>query len=332
MDRLERFYKIDRLLKERKLVSFAAFEKELGMSRASVKRDLEYMRSRFNAPIEYDREANGYRFGAPRSGPRYELPGLWFNAAEVLALLTTLRMLGDLQPGMLGGQIEALRERLRSILGSGDHSWQEVEKRIRIFQPERREPSTAHPSDVTRNFSTIAAAVLKRARLWIRHYNRKEDRETEREVSPQRLVHYRDNWYLDAWCHLRNDVRSFAVDAIRDAELRDGRAKEIPAAQLDEHLGAGYGIFAGRHVQWATLKFTPEAARWVSAQQWHPRQRVRVEKDGYFLELPYSEDRELIMEILKYGADVEVLSPMPLRMKVIEALREAAKRYGARRP
>ena len=326
MDRLERFYKIDRLLKERKLVSFAAFEKELGMSRASVKRDLEYMRSRFNAPIEYDREANGYRFGAPRSGPRYELPGLWFNASEVLALLTMLRMLGDLQPGMLDGQIEPLRDRLRSILGAGDHSWEEVEKRIRIFQPERREASPQH-------FSVIAAAVLKRARLWIRHYNRKADRETEREVSPQRLVHYRDNWYLDAWCHLRNDLRSFAVDAIRAAELREGRAKEIPAAELDAHLGAGYGIFAGKNVQWATLKFTPEAARWVSAQQWHPKQRVKVEKDGsYILEVPYSEDRELVMEILKYGVDVEVLSPQALRGRVAEALARAATRYGNSEP
>jgi len=293
----------------------------LGVSRATLKRDLEYMRERFNAPIEYDREANGYRFGAPRSGPRYELPGLWFNASEVLALLTTLRMLGDLQPGMLDGQIEPLRERLRAILGSGDHSWQEVENRIRIFQPERREASTRH-------FGVIAAAVLKRARLWIRHYNRKVDRETEREVSPQRLVHYRDNWYLDAWCHLRNDLRSFAVDAIRDAALRDGRAKEIPAAELDEHLGAGYGIFAGRDVQWATLKFTPEAARWVSAQQWHPKQRARIEKDGsYFLEVPYSEDPELVMEILKFGPDVEVLAPEALRDRVGQALRAAAKRY-----
>ena len=119
MDRLERFYKIDRLLKERRVVSFADFKSELGMSPASVKRDLAYMRERFNAPIEYDREANGYKFGKPTPGPRYELPGLWFNSSEVLALLTTLRMLGDLQPGMLDGQIEPLRERLRSILGAG---------------------------------------------------------------------------------------------------------------------------------------------------------------------------------------------------------------------
>src|SRR5689334_19236777 len=197
MERLERFYKIDQLLKQRRTVSFASLQDALGVSAATLKRDLEYMRDSFNAPIEYDRDANGYFFGEPRSGPRYELPGLWFNAAEVLALLTTLRMLGELQPGLLDGQIEPLRERLRAILGSGDHSWEEVQKRIRIFQPERRDASATY-------FSAIAAAVLKRSRLWIRHYNRKEDRETEREVSPQRLVHYRDNWYLDAWCHLRN--------------------------------------------------------------------------------------------------------------------------------
>src|SRR5262245_38020262 len=98
MDRLERFYKIDQLLKGRKTVSFAALLEELGTSRAGVKRDLEYMRARFNAPIEYDREANGYRFGKPRSGPRYELPGLWFNAGEAHALLSMQALLSELQP------------------------------------------------------------------------------------------------------------------------------------------------------------------------------------------------------------------------------------------
>jgi len=321
MDRLERFYKIDRLLTERRVVSFAVFKRELGMSPASVKRDLAYMRERFNAPIEYDREANGYRYAAPGAGPRYQLPGLWFNASEVLALLTTLRMLGDLQPGMLDGQIDPLRKRLRELLGAGDHSWEEVERRIRIFQPERRAGDPKH-------FGIAAQAVLKRTQLWIRHYNRKKDEETERAVSPQRLVHYRDNWYLDAWCHLRNDLRSFAVDAIRDARLLDAAAREIAEAELDAHLGSGYGIFAGKKVQWATLRFTPEAARWVSAQSWHPEQRAKVGKDGsYVLELPFAEAPELVMEILKYGPDVEVLEPASLRERVATALRQGAQRY-----
>jgi len=321
VDRTERFYKIDQLLKGSKVATFAQFQETLNVSRATLKRDLEYMRSRFNAPIEYVRSANGYRFGKPRAGPRYELPGLWFNAAEIYALLTTLQLLGNLQPGELGAQAGSLVERLRAILGSGDHTWQEVERRIRIFQPERREGNADW-------FSVIAAALLKRTRLFIRHYNRGDDRTTEREVSPQRLVHYRDNWYLDAWCHLRNDLRSFSVDAIQNAELRDTKAKDVPKADLDAYLGSGYGIFAGRKVEWATLKFTPKTARWVSAQRWHPDERHRLESDGsYILEVPYADDRELVMEILKHGPDVEVLSPPSLRRRVADSHKEAARRY-----
>ena len=322
MERLERFYKIDQLLKDRKAVSFAAMKDALGVSRATLKRDLVYMRDRFNAPVEYDRALEGYRFGRPRAGPRYELPGLWFSASEIHALLTALQLLTGLQPGLLDSRVAPLTERLRAILGGGDHSWHEVEKRIRILQPGRRAPRTEH-------FGTVAAALLKRLRLHIRHYNRVEDRETERDISPQRLVHYRDNWYVDAWCHLRNDLRSFAVDAIRAAQLLDTRAREVPKAELDEYLKGGYGIFAGRVVQWATLRFAPLAARWVASQSWHSSQRARFEKDGsYVLELPYANDRELLMEILKYGPEVEVLAPAALREKVNEQLEAAARRYG----
>jgi len=321
MERLERFYKIHQLLTDRKTpVAFSVLKKSLGISTATLKRDLEYMRERFNAPIEYDREANGYRFGEPRPGPRYELPGLWFSADEAYALLTMHTLLAELQPGLLEPHIKPLQERVRAVLG-GEPAWKEVEKRIRVFQPERR-------TTLGENFPLVAKAVLTRSKLWIRHFNRKENRETEREISPQRLVHYRDNWYVDAYCHRSEALRTFAVDAIRAAELREGRAKEVPAAELDEHLGSGYGIFAGKDVEWARLRFSAEAARWVSAQAWHPKQKARTEKDGsYVLEIPYANDRELLMEILKYGADVEVLGPASLRDRVSAALAEASRRY-----
>jgi predicted DNA-binding transcriptional regulator YafY len=321
MERLERFYKIDRLLKDGKGISFLRLEEAVGVSRATLKRDLTYMRDRFNAPIEYDRQTNSYRFGKPRAGPRYELPGLWFSASEVFALLTTLRLLGDLQPGLLVDQVAGLVSRLRDVAGGDDHDWKEIDKRIRIFQPERRQGDPAP-------FPILAVALLKRRRLQIRHYNRAEDRTTEREVSPQRLVHYRDNWYLDAYCHLREGLRSFAVDAIQDATLEDAKAREVPSRELDEYLASGYGIFAGAKLEWATLKFSPKTARWVASQTWHPDQRHRVESDGgYVLEVPYADDRELVMEILKYGADVEVLSPAALRRRVAEALDHALKAY-----
>src|SRR5688572_21974858 len=319
---LERLYKIDRLLKDRKSISFDALREALDVSRATLKRDIADMRDRFNAPIEFDRDLGGYRFGEPRVGPVYQLPGLWFSASEIHALLTALQLLGNLQPGLLEARVAPLAGRLRAILGSGDHSWQEVEKRIRILQPGRRESKAEH-------FGTVAAALLKRQRLRIRHYNREKHLETEREVSPQRLVHYRDNWYLDAYCHLREDLRSFSVDAIREALLVETKAREVAKAELDEYLKSGYGIFAGRAVEWATLKFTPQAARWVASQTWHSSQRTRFEKDGsYVLEVPYADDRELVMEILKFGADVEVLGPERLRKKISSQLEAARERYG----
>ncbi|MDO9065334.1 MAG: HTH domain-containing protein, partial [Sulfuricella sp.] len=83
MDRTERFYRIDQLLHERKIVPIEVFLGELEISRATFKRDIEYLRDRLNAPIVWDRKAGGYRFDKPIAGNKYELPGLWFNASEI---------------------------------------------------------------------------------------------------------------------------------------------------------------------------------------------------------------------------------------------------------
>jgi predicted DNA-binding transcriptional regulator YafY len=175
----------------------------------------------------------------------------------------------------------------------------------------------------------VAGALLRRRRLRVRHFNRASGAETERDLSPQSLVFYRDNWYLDAWCHLRNDLRSFSVDAFREAAMLDERAREVARADLEEYLSSGYGIFAGRRIEWATLRFSPLAARWVSAQRWHSKQRSRTEADGsYVLEVPYANDQELLMEVLKFGPEAEVLAPPGLRERAAKQLREAAAKYG----
>ena len=311
MDRTERFYKIDHLIRERGIVPVQDFLRELEVSLATFKRDIEYMRSRHYAPITWDREQGGYRFEDPQPGaPKYELPGLWFSPREAQALLTMEHLLESLEPSLLGAHVKPLKARLSALLSAGDHSAEEVRRRIRViaFGARRHEP---------KHFQLVASAVLGRERLKLTYWNRTKDQVTEREVSPQRLVHYRENWYLDAWCHLRNDLRSFALDAMRGVEMVAGKVKEVPDKELDEVLASGYGIFSGKKVQWATLRFTPERARYVAMEEWHPKQRARWGKDGsYVLDVPYSSEAELLMDILKFGADVEVTSPSALRESV----------------
>ena len=324
MDRTERFYTIDRLLRSRRKVSLRQLMEELEVSRATVRRDLEYMRDRMAAPIVWDAVQRGYcyRPESTSDDDRYALPGLWFNASEVYALLTMDHLLSSLQPGLLEPHIQPLRERIRRLLGSGQHPAQEVEKRIRILYMASRQIDT-------RVFASIANALMGRYQLFIIHLNRRSNLRTERVVSPQRLAHYRDNWYLDCWCHLRKGLRSFAVDAIAGAELKEDQpAKEVSDVELEKVLGTGYGIFAGDRTHQAVLRFTPEAARWVASEKWHSQQESTVEPDGsYRLSVPYAKETELVMDILRHGSDVEVLSPPSLRQTVRQRLEATLKQY-----
>ena len=209
VNQTERLYKIEQMLSESSVVPIGTLMDRLEISRATFKRDLDYLRDRLHAPIVYDRGQGGYRFdGATgkgtRAGPKHELPGLWFNSSEAYALLAMQQLVKEIEPGLLAGQVEPLKARLRALLGSTEHDIDEVERRIKVVQVGTRRSDPEH-------FSRIAKAVLTRRQMQIVYYSRGTDAQTERAISPQRLVNYRGNWYVDAWCHLRNGLRSFAT-------------------------------------------------------------------------------------------------------------------------
>ena len=321
MDKTERFYKIDALLQANRFVPIERMLRELEVSKATFKRDLEYMRERLNAPIEWDREEGGYRYTGQTDGRQQSLPGLWFNSSEAYALLMMQALLAEMQPGLLGAHIEPLKARLRAVIESGHHPASDVESRIRLL-------NVAVRSVPDRNFEIVAAALLSRERLEMAYYARGRDESSQREISPQLLIHYRGNWYLAAWCHLRKEMRSFAMDAIKTAVVLSKPAKEIAKRELDGFVGKGYGIYSGPNVRWAKLRFSAVRARWVSREQWHPLQRSLQEDDGsLLLEVPFTDMRELAMDILRQGQHVEVLEPLELRAAVKAELKQALNQY-----
>jgi len=177
-------------------------------------------------------------------------------------------------------------------------------------------------------FRVAAEGVLQRRRLNIRYHSRSRDEITDRVVSPQRLTHYRDNWYLDAWDHFRKALRSFSVDRIRRAHALDEAARDVPERKLDEHFASAYGIFAGKANKAAVLRFSPERARWVADERWHPGQIGQFLTDGrYELRIPYRDSRELVMDVLRHGPEVEVVEPQGLRDEITRCLAAALRNY-----
>lgn len=296
---------------------------ELECSESTAKRCIRDLRDRFNHPIEYDAELGGYHYGKTSDIDGFELPGLWFTESELTALLTMKELLAELQPGIFEKEIAPLGKRIEQILAASGVEASEVAKRIRVLSVGRRRVSDSV-------FRVVADAVLTRRRLTFLYKarSRPADGEQSRTVSPQRLAHYRDNWYLDAWCHDRNDLRIFALEQMREPRLSDGKARDVDDAELDRVLKDGYGIFAGEAGHTAVLRFSPGRAQWVSKEKWHPQQTGEFLDDGSWrLTVPYSKPDELVMDILKHGPEVEVLDPPELRAYVGSLLAEASVPY-----
>ena len=123
-------------------------------------------------------------------------------------------------------------------------------------------------------------------------------------------------------------ARSQSPSRLSQVELLEEPAREVSEAELDTSLSASYGIFLGPPSRTAVLRFTPGRARWVAREQWHAGQRGHTDPDGsYVVEIPYSDDRELLLDILRYGSEVQVLEPRELRERVREELGRALQQY-----
>jgi predicted DNA-binding transcriptional regulator YafY len=319
---IERFVKIVRLTRRKNGVTMSDLEAELGVSPASIKRDIEYLKDRLNCPIEWDRRKHAHVLRDDlAAGGRFELPGLWFDASELFALMMMLHLVEGVQPGLLEEHVAPMKERLRSMLVAGGKSAKQVERKVKLihFAPRRVEP---------KHFKLLASALLDGRRLRLQYWRRDRKERSERVISPLQLVHYRENWVLDAWCHMRNQLRSFALEAIEDVTVLPEAAIEVSKAEMREHFQSGYGIFAGKATDRAILKFTPERAQWISLETWHPDQTDRILEDGsYILEVPYSNDQELLMDVLRYGPEVEIIGPPQLRQRMRELLCAATTKY-----
>ncbi len=321
MDKFDRIYALHSLLARARVpVKKSTIEEKLECSHATVERIIKEMRLHLDAPIKYNRDTNGYSYDKT-ADTHYELPGLWFNASELYGLFASYQLLSDIGPGLLESHIEPIKVKLESLMHSRSMQKGNVDKRVRILKIAARKPNPKH-------FSVVVSALLMRKKINIKYTGRDRNKSTQRTLSPQRLVHYRDNWYIDAWCHLREKLRTFSIDRISYSRMENNTALEIEEPVLKEHYASAYGIFSGKPNKTAVLKFNASVAKWIAEEQWHPEQVGQFDLHGcYELQIPYRDARELIMDILKYGADVEVLKPESLRQQIREQSAQVSNIY-----
>jgi predicted DNA-binding transcriptional regulator YafY len=314
MDRYERILTLHRLLKSAHYpVPLPRLMDELECSRATLYRDIAFLRDGLGAPVQSAVGEQASFLYEAGQGNSFELPGLWLTSDELAALLALNELIGRSDPGVLAGALAPFKSRIERLLSDHGSGKSLPVDRIRVISWGARKMDQ-------QTFRVVAGSVLERRQLQFRYRARTTNADSRRTVSPQRLTHYRDNWYLDVWDHDREALRSFAVDRIADAHALATPARDVEEPELNEMLASSYGIFAGKPKAWATIRFSAHAARWVADEHWHSQQKGEWLSDGrYELKVPYSNPRELLMDVLKYGPDAEVVAPLPLReeMKIL---------------
>lgn len=272
------------------------------VSERQITKDLDILRHGLRFPIQ--RSVDGYFF---EQVPR--LPTVSFSFEEALALFLAVRAGGTLA-GVDGealaaaiGRLESLFPRdLRSVLRAAD-------------------TDVADPSGRGELLSTLQVAVGQQQQVWLRYAAVSTGEGiTERVVDPYAIIPYVKSWHLIGHCHLRNDVRLFKLDRIR--QLRP-LATRFPPANFDlaEFLGRGWGLMRGVEgpVEEVVLRFRPPSAAFVSEEQWHPSQQVKREEGGTVLfRVTVTVTPELRRWVYRYGREVEVLAPLSLREWVMQ--------------
>jgi predicted DNA-binding transcriptional regulator YafY len=316
MKKQDRIYTLDQILKAAKYpISIDMIKERLECSTATAYRMIADLRDGYGAPIETDDASNGIYYA---SQGVFELPGLRLQSDEIEALLMASHLLEDIQKGLLKEPLSRLLDNISSLLK--EHGIKD-KRNIQIIYALFRKADK-------KIFSSVFTALQENKRLAIEYEARSTNQTSSREVSPLKLTNYKNAWYLDSWCHLRHGIRSFALEQIKSCQQLSENCKAIGKDQLKVHFSGSYGIFSGEATQTARLKIAPKVSKWVAKEQWHSDQKMSFLNDGsIFLEVPFGNDTELVMDILRYGENITVLSPDNLRHKIKSTIDNMQKNY-----
>ena len=289
------------------------------LSQKTAQRDIEFIRDRMRAPLVYVPDKRGYAY----ADKAYELPGIWITGEELAGLFIASRLASTIPDRGLKSSFRSFLQQVVSFCTlDTPFSLDELTERISVKNIEYARVDAAI-------FQKIVDALFYKKALKIEYYSPHKDEATQRVIFPLHLLQYMGSWHVISHCLLRGELRDFALSRIRAIKPALERSKpEFPSDSIKEYIRKNFGLISkGTRIE-VCLKFLPDIVPWISEQIWHPEQKQVAYPDGSLcLTFTVADLREVKREVLKYGAQVEVLSPAALRDEVRAEIEKMAGIY-----
>lgn len=315
----ERYYWFHGQIKGGRYPNARKLAERFELSEKQAQREVEFMRDRLCAPLVYDSGRKGYEY----ENDSYELPPIWFKEDELLSLCLALRLASTLPDRPLKSSLYELLEKFLTFrFLDSPPKLEEIKQKVSVKNVEyyRVDESVFH---------TVMDSLFRSLPLRISYYTPHKGETTERIIQPLHLLCYMGSWHLIAFCALKGELRDFALSRIRIIEPVSRYVKlpkHLPS--IKDYINKNFGLMSGGESIEVCLKFTPEVSPWISEQIWFSGQEVsRNDHGSVCLKFPVADFREVRREILKYGAGVEVLSPLELRAEIKSEIEKMEKVY-----
>ncbi len=162
----------------------------------------------------------------------------------------------------------------------------------------------------------VNKACSERRRVEMVYYTFSRDQETRRRLDPYRIWYYDGALYVVGFCHLRQQVRMFALDRIRLLNVTDQAFEPPKDFSMEKFTANSFGIIQDELVE-VRIRFTGEAARWILDRTWHPSQKIEQKRSGRVtVSYRVAGTSEIKRWILGFGSQAEVLEPESLRREI----------------
>ena len=295
------------LLQTRGLVTASELAGRLEVSVRTVHRDVGSLAAA-GVPVEAVRgPAGGYRLA---NGYRTRLTGL---TADEAGALFAAGMPGPAAELGLGGELAAAR--LKVLAAMPSELQERAERAQRLFHLDTRRWFRAE--DRVPHLPALAAAVSQGCRLRLRY--REGPRVVRRTVDPLGLVLKGGAWYLVA--RRVAGMRVYRVSRVVSSSALEQAFERPPGFDLAAFWEEWSRAFEEQRPRVeVTVRVSDGARRFLPGER-------RLEADGRVV-VPFESLGEAYRELLRFGADLEVLEPPELRARVAETVREAAALYG----
>jgi predicted DNA-binding transcriptional regulator YafY len=314
---LERLYWFDAEIRSGRFPSAARLAERFEISPKAAQASLERMRDVLRMPLEYVPERHGYRYWQEA----FQLPPIWLQGPRATSLIAAY----DLMSHMVAEASDpADREALQRLLNLAGIS-PSLRDRLTFETVEHHPPSSE-------TLVAILSALSSERVLAIAYAGKEREGIEERLIEPRVLHNFAGNWYLFAFCRLRQDLRMFSLDRMRAVQVLDERFDYPADFDPQAFVQRAFGVFKTGPVREARLQFSPFISTWVVDQVWHRDQVVvRTEVGGLEMRLPYAGDGvDLVREVMKFGPEVVVVEPVELREAIVRRLARTMTRYDNR--